>query len=66
MREEKIIITIDEDGKISAKTKGLKGELCLEELEELLAHEPLGKLKTTDEYNQSEENKVKNPIKRKR
>lgn len=29
MAEEKITITIDEDGKISASTQGIKGEMCL-------------------------------------
>ncbi len=53
MAEQKIIITIEEDGKIKAETQGIKGEVCLEELQELL--EDVGELtslKKTDEYYQ--------------
>jgi Protein of unknown function (DUF2997) len=53
MPEKKIQITIHEDGKISAKTDGFKGETCLEALEALLGAETqLTRLDTTDEYNQ--------------
>ena len=34
--EEKIIIDIDENGKISADLDGFKGEACIEEISELL------------------------------
>ena len=37
MREQRITVTIDADGKMSAKTDGLKGETCIEELEALLS-----------------------------
>ncbi len=37
MREQRIVVTIDADGKMSAKTSGLKGEACIEELEALLS-----------------------------
>ena len=37
MREQRITVTIDAEGKMSAKTDGLKGETCIEELEVLLA-----------------------------
>jgi hypothetical protein len=36
MDEEKIIITISEDGKIQADAIGFKGEICEKELEKLL------------------------------
>lgn len=36
MPEQKITLTIDDDGAISAKTSGFKGESCLEALDELL------------------------------
>ena len=37
MKEQRITVTIDADGKMSAKTSGLKGETCIEELEALLS-----------------------------
>ena len=37
MREQRITVTIDAEGKMSAKTDGLKGETCIEELETLLS-----------------------------
>ena len=37
MKEQRIVITIDADGKMSAKTYGLKGETCVQELELLLS-----------------------------
>ena len=37
MKEQRITVTIDADGKMSAKTDGLKGETCIEELEALLS-----------------------------
>lgn len=36
MPEQKIVITIDDDGAITAKTAGFKGESCLEALDDLL------------------------------
>ncbi|MCF2141350.1 MAG: DUF2997 domain-containing protein [Candidatus Lokiarchaeota archaeon] len=36
MSDEKIIIMIDEDGKIQADAIGFKGNICLKELEKLL------------------------------
>jgi hypothetical protein len=55
MAENRITITIDEQGRVSASTEGFKGELCLEELEKLLGE--LGDqatLKKTDEFFQQE------------
>jgi hypothetical protein len=53
MPEQRITVTIDEEGKITAKTAGFQGEACLDELQSLL--EELGTLqevKKTDEYYQ--------------
>ncbi|MDR1318719.1 MAG: DUF2997 domain-containing protein [Treponema sp.] len=36
MAEQRIEITIDQDGKIEASSEGFKGETCLAELEKLL------------------------------
>lgn len=55
MPEQKIVITIDEDGGITAKTSGFKGESCLEALDELLDLEGVvSNLKKTDEFNQQQ------------
>lgn len=64
MAEKRIIVTIDENGKINASTDGIKGEMCLTELQELIDDfENLQSVKKTDEYYQSEEVKSKNVIK---
>ena len=60
MAEQRIIVTIDENGKINASTDGLKGEVCLSELQELLDMENLQSVKKTDEYYQANELKNKN------
>ena len=60
MAEQRIIVTIDENGKINAATDGLKGEVCLSELQELLDMENLQSVKKTDEYYQANELKNKN------
>lgn len=52
MAEQRITITIDENGQITAKTEGIKGEICLSELEQLLENEPLLQLDKTDEFHQ--------------
>jgi hypothetical protein len=36
MADEQIKVTIDEEGKMTVKTDGLKGAECLEELDKLL------------------------------
>lgn len=36
MKEYKIEIEIDEEGNIRAETKGMEGEICVEELDEIL------------------------------
>ncbi|TVP12290.1 DUF2997 domain-containing protein [Shewanella sp. KCT] len=53
MPEQKIVLTIDEDSAITAKTSGFKGESCLEALDKLMDLEGLVcSVKKTDEYNQ--------------
>ena len=37
MQEFNIEIEIDEDGNIKAETKGMKGDICVGELEEILS-----------------------------
>ena len=57
MAEHRITIQIDENGKISANTSGIKGEVCLEELEALLGDlEELSSIKKTDEFHQQATN----------
>ncbi len=66
MAEQRITITIDENGKINASTDGIKGEMCLTELQELLdENEMMQSVKKTDEYYQTEVNKTNNVIKNK-
>ncbi len=51
--EKRIEIEIDPDGKIYAKTEGIKGEACLEELEKLLSEIAImSEFHKTDEYYQ--------------
>jgi len=55
MPEQKITLTIDDDGAISAKASGFKGESCLEALDELLNLEGVVScVKKTDEYHQQQ------------
>jgi hypothetical protein len=56
MREQRIVVTIDADGKMSAKTSGLKGEACIEELEALLSE-----LAELEDVEHTREYKEKNP-----
>ncbi|MBR4531331.1 DUF2997 domain-containing protein [bacterium] len=61
MAEQRIVITIDENGKINASTDGIKGEMCLSELQELLDDmDTLQSVKKTDEFYQTNELKNKN------
>jgi len=56
MAEQRIEITIDENGKINAATEGIKGEMCLAELQELLgAEDNLQSVAKTDEFYQKNE-----------
>ena len=53
MPEQKITITIDDDGGITAKTQGFKGTSCLAALEDLLDLDTnVSQMKKTDEYHQ--------------
>ena len=56
MAEQRIFVTIDENGKINASTKGIKGEMCLSELQELLGElVDLESMTKTDEFYQKTE-----------
>ena len=62
MAEQRIVITIDENGKINAATEGIKGEMCLDELQDLLEEiADLESISKTDEFYQK--TKVKTQIK---
>ena len=54
MAEEQIKITIDKNGSFHAETHGLKGEDCLDALDELLGNlvEGIDGVKLTKEYKQ--------------
>ena len=61
MKEQRITVTIDADGKMSAKTNGLKGETCIEELESLLSElAELDDVKHTREYHEKDPKTVQN------
>jgi len=67
MAEQRIVITIDENGKINASTEGIKGEMCLDELQELLGNlEELQSISKTDEFYQLNELKSQNKIQNKK
>jgi hypothetical protein len=56
MAEQRIVVTIDENGKINASTEGIKGEMCLAELQSLLGElADLESVTKTDEYYQANE-----------
>lgn len=49
--DKKIIINLDENGKITAETEGILGEVCLEQLEELLdGIDAIVEVKKTDDF----------------
>ena len=53
MAEQRIVVTIDENGKIEAKTDGIKGEVCITELQSLLEDiADWESITKTDEYYQ--------------
>ena len=53
MQEQRITVTINEDGSLDLKTDGIKGEACLSEVEELLDElADIKEVKKTDEYYQ--------------
>ena len=56
MAEQRIEITIDQNGKISASTEGIKGEMCLTQLQELIGElADLESFEKTDEWYQEAE-----------
>ena len=61
MKEQRITVTIDADGKMSAKTNGIKGETCIEELEDLLSElAELDDVKHTKEYHEKDPKAIQN------
>ena len=50
MAEHRIDITIDQDGKISASTEGIKGEMCLAKIQDLI-----GDLADLESYDKTDE-----------
>ncbi len=56
MKEEKIIVIIGEDGSMSFETKGIKGPVCEEKLEEIMEglEQAVVSKSKTDEYYQEE------------
>ncbi len=67
MAEQTITITIDQNGKINVETIGLKGEMCFDELQELLGNEAdLLSVKKTDEYFQKQTIKTTKKIQNKK
>ena len=63
MPEQKVIITIDEQGQINAKTEGFKGESCIAAVVELLGeHININNIKKTDEYHQAQAVEVTNMV----
>lgn len=63
MAEERILVTIDENGKINASTEGIKGEMCLDELQKLIGDfADLDSITKTDEFFQTNELKRQNKI----
>ena len=54
MTEENIQIIVHDDGKIEFRTHDIKGEACMEELEEILGElvDDLENAKTTSEYHE--------------
>jgi hypothetical protein len=50
MAEHRIEITIDQDGKINASTEGIKGEVCLSKLQDII-----GDLADLESYDKTDE-----------
>lgn len=67
MPEQQIIITIDEQGQINAKTEGFQGDSCIAAVVDLLGEQiNIKNLKKSDEYHQSQTVKAVNIIENKR
>lgn len=55
MAEERIVITIDENGGLTAKTSGFKGETCLDALSDILDSETnCARVEKTDAFYQKQ------------
>ena len=55
MKEERIVVTINANGTMTAKTTGIKGERCIEELEALLSElAELDEIQHTREYKEKD------------
>lgn len=66
MQEYNVIIDIDEDGNIQAETKGMKGDICVSELDEILKGiEGEQSFKNKPEYYEKDKNKNKIYVKSK-
>jgi hypothetical protein len=65
MAEQRIVVTIDENGKINASTEGIKGEMCLDELQDLLGEiADWESITKTDEFYQKTNVKPQTKIQR--
>lgn len=65
MQEYNVIIEIDEDGNIKAETKGMKGDICINELDEILKGiEGEQNFKNKPEYYKKDKNENKMYVKR--
>jgi len=63
MQEYNVVIEIDEDGNIKAETKGMKGDICVSELDEILKGlDGEESFKNKPEFYQKESQKNKNSI----
>jgi len=55
MPEQRIVLTIDDEGGITAKTSGFKGESCLDAMDALLDLDGVvSSVKKSDEYHQKQ------------
>ena len=52
MAEEKIIIEINPDGSMKAKTEGFEGDICIAELQKILGKTELCDIKPSDDFYQ--------------
>jgi hypothetical protein len=67
MAEQTITIEIDGNGKIKAETEGIKGEMCLDELQKLLEDfSDLQSVNKTDEFYQNQIINMNNKIQNKK